>query len=67
MLILMSYYSFSSLILLSIAMISFYILSNRFFLKREGLSDVRVASITKEEYGFAVHFLKIYKAFKFNI
>ena len=39
-------------------MISFYILSNRFFLKREGLSDVRVASVTKEEYGFAVHFIK---------
>ena len=56
--ILMSYYSFSSLILSSIAMISFYILSNRFFLKREGLSDVRVASVTKEEYGFAVHFFK---------
>ena len=48
-------------------MISFYILSNRFFLKRERLFDVRVASITKEEYGFAVHFLKIHKAFKFNI
>ena len=39
-------------------MISFYILSKRFFLKREELSDARVASITKKEYGFAVHFLK---------
>ena len=48
-------------------MISFYIHSDRFFLKRDGLSDVRVASKTKEEYGFAVHFLKIHKAFKFNI
>ena len=37
-------------------MISFYILYKRFFLKREGLSDARVASITKKEYGFAVHF-----------
>ena len=37
-------------------MISFYILSKRFFLKRKGLSDGRVASVTKQEYGFAVHF-----------
>ena len=28
-----------------------------YFLKREGLSDARVASRTKKEYGFAVHFL----------
>ena len=38
-------------------MISFYILSKRFFLKREGLPDARVASVTKKEYGFVVHFL----------
>ena len=38
-------------------MISFYILSERFFLKREGLSNARIASITKKEYGFAVHYL----------
>ena len=38
-------------------MISFYILAKRFFLKREGLSDARVVSITKNEYGFAVHFM----------
>ena len=38
-------------------MISFYILSEILFLKREELSDVRVVSITKKEYGFAVHFL----------
>ena len=38
-----------SLILSSIIVrISFYILSKRFFLKREGLSDARVASITKK-------------------
>ena len=44
------------LILSSIAIISFYILSKRFFLKREGLSGVRVASKTKKDYGFALHF-----------
>ena len=38
-------------------MISFYVLSKRFSLKRKGLSYVRVASITKKEYGFAVPFL----------
>ena len=38
-------------------MISFYILSKRFFLKREELSDARVVSITKKEHGLAVHFL----------
>ena len=39
-------------------MISFYILSEIFVLKRKGLSDARVASITKKEYGFTVHFCK---------
>ena len=34
-------------------MISFYIFSERFFLKRKGLSDTRVVSITKKGYGFA--------------
>ena len=49
-------------------MISFYVLSERFFLKRKGLSDARVASITKKEYGFAVcFFVKIHKVFKVNI
>ena len=38
-------------------MISFYILSKRFCLKREELSDARVVSITKKEHGLAVHFL----------
>ena len=32
-------------------MISFYILSQRIFLKRKGLSDAKVASITRKEYG----------------
>ena len=40
--LLIPYCSFSSLILSSIVMISFYILSKRFFLKREELSDARV-------------------------
>ena len=35
-------------------MISFYILSERFFLTRKGLSDTRIALIAKKEYGFAV-------------
>ena len=39
-------------------MTSFHIVSERFFLKRKGLPDVRVASITKKEYGFAVCFSK---------
>ena len=55
--LLISYYSFSSLILSWIIIISFYIFSTRFFLKLEGLSDARVASITKKEYSFAEHFL----------
>ena len=55
--LLISYCNFSSLILSSIVMISFYILSTRFSLKCEGLPDARVASITKKDYGFAVHFL----------
>ena len=55
--LLVSYCSFSSIILSSIVMISFYILSKRFFLKHEGLSYARVTSINKKENGFAVHFL----------
>ena len=49
--------SYASLILSSISMISFYILSKRFFLKGKALSDTRVASITKKKYGFAVHLM----------
>ena len=56
--LLILYFSFSSLILSSIFVkISFYILFKRFFLKREPLSDARVASITKTERGFAANFL----------
>ena len=46
--LLISYCSFSFLILSSIFMIDFYILSKRFFLKRETLSDGRVSSIIKD-------------------
>ena len=37
-------------------MISFYILSKNLFLKRKELFDASVASITKKEHDFAVHF-----------
>ena len=37
-------------------MINFYILSKGLFLKRKGLSDARVASITKKEFGYSVYF-----------
>ena len=47
----------SFLILSSIVMTSFYVLPKWLVLKRERLSGARVASITKKEYGFAVHFL----------
>ena len=50
------YCIFSSLILLSVFMVSFFILSKRFFLKHNELSDARVHSITKKEHAFAVHF-----------
>ena len=44
--LLMSYCSFWSLILLSIALISFYILSERFFLKRKRLFDARIGKFS---------------------
>ena len=56
--LLISYGNFSSLILSSIVVINFYILSKRFFPKRRELSDLRVASINNKEYGFAVHLLQ---------
>ena len=37
-------------------MISFYIVSKRFFPKRKGLSDAKLVSVAKQEYGFAVYF-----------
>ena len=36
---------------------TFYIIDQRFFLKRKGLSDAKVVSITKNGHGFVVHFL----------
>ena len=54
----MSYCSFSFLILSLTAMISFYIISKLFYLKHKGLSDAGVVSITKKEYGFAMHSCK---------
>ena len=52
--LLISYCTFSSLILSSIVMINFYIVSKRFFLKCKELSDARVVSVTIKEYGSAV-------------
>ena len=49
--LLISYCNFSSLILSSVVMTNFYIVSKRFFLKRGALFDERVVSITKKEYG----------------
>ena len=37
-------------------MISFYSLCKTLSLKSKGLSDARLALITKKEYGFAEHF-----------
>ena len=37
-------------------MITSYIISKRLRLKRKELYDERVVSLTKKEYGFAVHF-----------
>ena len=56
--LLITYSSFPSLILSSVVMISFYFLRKRFFLKRERLSDPRLASISKKEKCFAVHLLE---------
>ena len=52
------YCNFSSLNFSLIFVVSFYIISERFLFKRKGLSNIRVASITKKECGFAVHFYK---------
>ena len=38
-------------------MTNFYIVSKRFFLKREELSVGRVVTITQKEFGSVVHFL----------
>ena len=54
--LLILYCSFSSLIL-SFAMISFYVVSKRIFPKRKELSDAGIVFITKKEDGFPVHLL----------
>ena len=36
---------------------AFYIISKRLHLKCKEISDARVVSITKKEYGFVAHFL----------
>ena len=46
--LLISYCNFSSLILPSVVIISFYVLPKRFFLKRKRLSDARIVSITNK-------------------
>ena len=56
--LLISYCTFSYLILSSVFEVSFYILSKRFFLKYKVLSDVRVLSINKKEYDSEVHFVQ---------
>ena len=66
MFLLLSYCSFSSLILSSIFIRSFYILSTRYFLKREEVSDARVVSKTKKNMVFAL-LIKIHKILKVNI
>ena len=55
--LLTSYWSFSCLILSLIVMINVHIVSKRFFLKHEELSDRRVVLISKKEYGSVVDFL----------
>ena len=54
---LLLYYSFPSLILSSIVMISFDIFPRRLRMERKGLSEARIVSLTKKEYGFLVNLL----------
>ena len=55
--LLISHCSLSSLILSSVVIIRFYIVSKRFSLKHEELPRATVVLITKKEYGFVVHLL----------
>ena len=50
--------SFSSLILSSISMISFYIFFKRLRLKYKGISEAGVVTLTEKEHGFAEHSYK---------
>ena len=66
--LLISYCSFPSLILSSVVMINFYVVSKRFFLKLDELSNGRVVSITKTRIWFCSRlFIKILKDLKVNI
>ena len=56
--LLVSYCSFPSIRLSSIVMISFYIFSERYFLKQEKPSESRVVSTIKKEYGYKEYFHK---------
>ena len=57
--LLIPYCYFSCLILSSIPITNFNILSRRLFLKPKGLTGARVASVTKKECGFVIHMLWI--------
>ena len=67
--LLISYCSFSFLVLSPILLINFNILSKTFFLKCEGLSDARVVSVIKKKRKrfFSTFFIKIHKVMKVNI
>ena len=52
-----SYHNFSSLNFDQSFMTTVHTSSNRFFQKRKALSDERVVSKTKNEYGSALNFL----------
>ena len=65
--LLILYCTFSSLILSTMAMVSFYILSLRFFLQSKGLSDATVVSITKTEYDFIASILERFTVFRVSI
>ena len=56
--LLISNCSCSSLMLFWVVMVKFYIFSKNVFLKPKEISYARAVSITKKEYGFAVHFLQ---------
>ena len=45
-------------------MISLYVLSKRFFLKFKGISEAKVASITKKELGLRKRFVEIHNFLK---
>ena len=65
--LLISFYSFSSLIWSSIVMVLSYIYFKRIFQNLKGLSDRKVVSLTKKEYDSAVwFFIDLKEVFKVN-